>query len=400
VNAKRLDPRVPVVLYADEWGGYGGTANYVVMLAHGLRRQGYRVAAICHRAPGVAAMRQALLDAGVDVRAIEGGTGAGLGDRLGRLRGFVSLFRERQYRGAILALMMGYFTRGGAVTLAASAAGAGGIVCADLTPPEPPITRAQVRSLRFKDRFTDRVVVGALENRAAFARQMGRDASRVDVVHTGIELQRFTPGDGRDAFRQELGIGSQEAVVGTMSRLDDTRKGVDLFLQMAAQLAPRWPAARFLVVGDGLLRPGLEAQAAALGLGQRVIFAGWRRDTARVLAGLDVFVMPSLFEGGPTTVLEAMAMGQPVVASRVGMVPEVIEEGRSGLIVPPGDVSALTLATTRLLEDPPLAARIGARAREQAVGAFSIDQMVGRYLEVFARAREGRARHPRRRLGL
>ena len=296
--------------------------------------------------------------------------------------------------------MMGYFTRGGAVTLAASAAGAGGIVCADLTPPEPPITRAQVRSLRFKDRFTDRVVVGALENRAAFARQMGRDASRVDVVHTGIELQRFTPGEGRDAFRQELGIGAQEVVVGTMSRLDDTRKGVDLFCRWP----PSWPRAgrrpASSSAGEGLLRPGLEAQAAALGLGQRVIFAGWRRDTARVLAGLDVFVMPSLFEGGPTTVLEAMAMGKPVVASRVGMVPEVIEEGRSGLIVPPGDVSALTLATTRLLEDPPLAAQLGARARERAVADFSIDRMVERYLEVFARARESRARHPWRRLGL
>ena len=93
-------------------------------------------------------------------------------------------------------------------------------------------------------------------------------------------------------------------------------------------------------------------------------------------------------------------MGQPVVASRVGMVPEVIEEGRSGAIAPPGDVSALTLATTRLLQDPSLAAPIGATAREQAAGAFSIDQMVERYLEVFARAREGRARHPWRRLGL
>jgi glycosyltransferase involved in cell wall biosynthesis len=400
MNAQRLDPRVPVVLYADEWGGYGGTANYVVMLAHGLRRQGYRVAAICHRAPAVEGMRQALRDGGVDVRAIEGTAGAGPGDRLERLRGFASLFREPEYRGAILALMMGYFTRGGAVTLAASVAGAGGIVCADLTPPEPPITRAQVRALRFKDRFTDRIVVGAQENREAFARQMGRDASKVDVVHTGIELQRFTPGEGRDAFRQEFGIGPQEVVLGTMARLDDTRKGVDLFLQMAAQLAPRWPAARFLVAGEGLLRPALEAQAASLGLGERVIFAGWRRDTARVLAGLDVFVMPSLFEGGPTTVLEAMAMGKAVVASRVGMVPEVIEEGRSGLIVPPGDVPALTLAATRLLQDPPLAAKIEATARERAVANYSIDRMVQRYLEVFARAREGRARHPWRRLGL
>ncbi|MGH2370036.1 MAG: glycosyltransferase, partial [Chloroflexota bacterium] len=282
---RKLDRRVPIVLYADEWGGIGGTAGYVIMLARGLRRQGYHVAAICHATKAVAPMRARLAEAGVDVRAIEGGADSSRLARLRRFRAFTSLFRE--YDGGVLALMMGYCSRAGAVTLAGSLAGAGAIVRADLTPPEPPITRRQTLTLRLKDRLTDRVVVGAVENVDAFVRQMGRDASKMKVVHTGIELDRFRPGEGRDAFRQAFGYAPDTLVIGTMSRLDDTRKGVDYFLELAARVAPSAPQARFLIVGDGVLRPGLEQQATDLGIRDRVTFAGWRSDIPHVLAGMD-----------------------------------------------------------------------------------------------------------------
>jgi glycosyltransferase involved in cell wall biosynthesis len=385
-----LDVSVPVVLYADEWGGIGGTAGYVIMLARGLKRRGYRVAAICHSAESAAPMRATLAAAGVSVRAIEGEGRLTLGGAWQRHRDFAALVQE--YRGCVLALMMGYFTRGGGVTLAGALAGAGAIVRADLTPPEPPITARQGIALCLKDRLVDRVVVGAVENREAFARLTGRNPAKVSVIHTGIELERFQPGDGRAELRASLGYAPDELVVGTLSRLSDTRKGVADFLAMAARVASGCAAARFLIVGEGVLRPALERQAEELGIRDRVTFAGWRTDVTAVLAGMDVFVMPSLFEGGPTTVLEAMAMAKPVVATCVGMVPEVIVDSATGLIVPPGDPEALAEAVGRLLDDEPLRREMGQRARAKAEADFSIDLMVERYLAVFAQARAARGK--------
>jgi glycosyltransferase involved in cell wall biosynthesis len=285
---------------------------------------------------------------------------------------------------------MGYFTRAGAVSVAGALAGVGAIVRAELTPPEPPITRKQKLGLRLKDLITDRFVVGAGDNREAFAREIGIARSKIEIIHTGIELERFRPGEGRAELRARWGIDDDTIVVATHSRLADERKGVAYFLQMAAQLsarlASRDPRVLFVVSGDGVLRPGLEEQAARLGVTDRVRFVGWQPDAARVFAAIDVFVMPSTFEGGPTTVLEAMAMARPVIASNVGMVPEVIADGTSGLIVPPGDPDAIAAALTRLLADDSLRASLGERAREHAVAHFSIDNMVEAYLRVFADA--------------
>jgi glycosyltransferase involved in cell wall biosynthesis len=374
-----LRPDVPIILYADEWIGVGGTAGYVVMLGRGLRRRGYRVAAICHATDGVAPMRAALAEAGIDVRPIESS-----GRRFDRQRAYRRLMLE--YRGAVLALLMGYFTRAGAVTVAGALAGVGAVVRAELTPPEPPITRKQQIGLRIKDVMTDRFVVGAGDNREAFAHEIGIARSKIEIVHTGIELERFRPGAGRAELRARWGIDGGTIVVATHSRLADERKGVAYFLEMAAQVAPRDPRVLFVVSGDGVLRPGLEAQATRLGIADRVRFVGWQPDAPKVFAAIDVFVMPSTFEGGPTTVLEAMAMARPVVASNVGMVPEVIADGTSGLIVPPADPTAMGSALTRLLADDALRASLGRRAHEHAVATFSIEHMVEAYLRVFADA--------------
>lgn len=379
VKRATLSPDVPIILYADEWVGVGGTAGYVLMLGRGLRRRGYRVAAICHATEGVATMRAALEEAGVDVRPIERP-----GGRLDRQRAFRGLMRE--YRGGVLALLMGYFTRAGAVSIAGTLAGIGTIVRAELTPPEPPVTRRQKLGLRLKDLITDRFVVGAGDNREAFAQKIGIAPSKIEIIHTGIELERFRPGEGRAELRSRWGIDPDTIVVATHSRLADERKGVSYFLEMAAQVAPRDPRVVFVVSGDGVLRPGLEARAEQLGIADRVKFVGWQPDAPGVFAAIDIFVMPSTFEGGPTTVLEAMAMERPVIASGVGMVPEVITDGTTGLIVPPGDPDALGAALTKLLATDALRNQLGERARAHAEAHFSIDHMVEAYLRVFADA--------------
>ena len=389
-----LDTSVPIVLFADEWGGVGGTAGYVLMLARGLRKRGYRVAAICHGTPEMAPVRDELAAIGADVHLVPQGGRGPLG-HLARLRGYRDIVRR--YPGCVVALMMGYFTRGGGVTLAAKLGGASAVVRADLTPPEPPYRRRETLELRLKDIITDRVVVGAHENIDAFGRDTGRNRRKMHVIHTGIDLGRFEPGRGREAFRNEFRIAPDALVVGMTARLSDERKGARDFIEAAARVHTRQPSVHFLVVGEGVLRSGLEERAGELGLGDSVTFAGWRADIPAALAAMDAYVMPSHFEGGPTSVLEAMAMGLPVVATRVGMVPEVVDDGESGLIVAPGDVPALAESMSRLVTEADLRSRLGRAARERALADFSVDLMVERYLQAFEDSRRSKGAPTKRR---
>jgi glycosyltransferase involved in cell wall biosynthesis len=379
-----LDPKIPIVLFADDWGGVGGTARYVVMLARNLRRRGYVVAAICHRSDAMEPIRRELSDAGVVVHLMPEGRPSQRG-HIQRLQGLRQIIRG--YPGCIVALMMGYYTRGGGVVVAAKLGGASAIVRADLTPPEPPHRVRAKLELRLKDMITDSIVVGAQENIDAFASSLGRDRTKMHVIHTGIELDRFVPSTGREQFRAEMGIGERELIIGMTSRLSDERKGVRDFLAMAATIAHERQDVRFLIVGDGVLRESLEADAASRSIRERVVFAGWRADIPATLAAMDLYVMPSHLEGGPTSVLEAMAMALPVVATRVGMVPEVIDDGVSGCVAPPGDPGALARLCQSLLESAVSRESLGAAARERALRDFSIDRMSERYLIEFARAR-------------
>jgi glycosyltransferase involved in cell wall biosynthesis len=382
---------VPIVVYIDA-AVKGGTAGYGVALARGLRQHGHRVAAICHTAEAVAPMREQLRQAGVDVYALDVADPSPR-EKVGLVRAFASVIRR--YPGCVLALMMGYFSPGAHILTAGALAGAEVVVRADLQPPLGAVSRRSRVTTFLKDLLVDRIVVGAIENRETFARALGRPERMIDVVHTGIDLRRFAPAPDqrRVDVRAGLGYRPEQIVVGSISRLDEeaTRKGVDYFIAMAAQVARVVPDAQFLVVGDGVLRPRLERQAEALGVRQRVTFAGWRTDVPELLAALDVFVMPSLAEGGPTTVLEAMATGVPVVATSVGMVPEVVEHGVTGMIVPPADARALAQAAGVLLSDAALREAMGRRAYAKAQRDFSIETMVERYLDVFARAYTRRA---------
>jgi glycosyltransferase involved in cell wall biosynthesis len=158
-------------------------------------------------------------------------------------------------------------------------------------------------------------------------------------------------------------------------------KGYPVFLEAAARLAPRLGDVAFVALGGETTTPGyravLEARAAALGVAARVHFLGWRSDVARVMGAADVVVLPSLAEGLPLAVLEAMACGRPVVASAVGGVPEAVVDGRTGLLVPPGDAGALAEAIQRVLEDPAAGRRMGAEGRRRLEAHFSLDRVLG-----------------------
>jgi glycosyltransferase involved in cell wall biosynthesis len=193
------------------------------------------------------------------------------------------------------------------------------------------------------------------------------------VLPYGVDPQAFCPRpEARDAVRAELGLGEGQPLVLALGRLV-YKKGFGVLLDAWPAVLRRHPAARLAIVGDGDLRDELAAQANALGVADSVIFTGQlpRTRTSSYLASADVFVVPSVrdqsgnVDGLPNTLLEGMGSARPIVATRLAGIPQVIDDGTHGLLVPERDAASLADAITRLLNDGALAARLGANARRR-----------------------------------
>jgi glycosyltransferase involved in cell wall biosynthesis len=223
----------------------------------------------------------------------------------------------------------------------------------------------------------------------------GYNPAKITVIRTCTDLSKFANKTSGTGLRQELGLPPLSPLVAVLSRLDRV-KGIEYFLEAAAMVARRVPEARFLVVGDatkqvdGDYRKELERRADRLGLGARIRFTGLRHDVPDILAEVAVSVLPSLSEGLSNVLLESMAAGVPVVATTVGGNPEAIEDGVTGLLVPPRDPGALAQAICRLLDSPELASRFGQAGRERVIERFSLERMVQEteslYLDLLNRA--------------
>lgn len=197
------------------------------------------------------------------------------------------------------------------------------------------------------------------------------------VVYNGIDLGAFE--QRRTVAPLALPVGDGP-VIGVVSHLIPW-KGQDVFVRAAARLAEAHPSWRFVVVGDDIFqfrgeRTRLEALAAALGIGERIAFLGHREDVPGVLAQLDLFVLPSLYEPFGRVLIEAMAAGKPIVASRAGGVPEIVLDGETGLLVAPGDPQALADAVAGLLGDRATAERLSAAGRQRVEAYFSLERTV------------------------
>ena len=360
-----------------------GMERHVVQLAHGLVARHLPVAAICDSREEIRPFREALTEAGAVVHTIPGRREG----RLGSLRRFSALVQIlRRYRGCLLHCHYSTYWGGDLLLVAAKLAGVGPIVRSDHNSPILPITGRDRLRARLRDSFYSRTIYVSVQNRQEHVRWLGRDERKAAVVLHGIDLARFSPSAAPDGVRRELGLDASSMLVGTVGSLSEERKGVSYFLEMAAALARDMSSLRFLVVGDGLLRERLEAQAEELDITDRVVFMGQRSDVPGLLAAMNVFVMPSLYEGGPLTVLEAMAVGRPIVSTPVGCVPEVLEDGISGLVVPAGDSAALARAVRELLLDRTRAWLMAERARRLALCRFSLDAMVDRVIRVYREA--------------
>lgn len=208
----------------------------------------------------------------------------------------------------------------------------------------------------------------------------------VEVLHNGIDLTRWRSAGARPVLKEELGIAPGELLVGTVARITP-EKDLPTFYQVAREVAGRCPGVKFVVVGDGYGDELARAREAVrdLGLADLVLFTGHRGDLPDVYASLDIFLMTSVTEGMPNTLLEAMAMGVPVVSTDVGGIPELLQDGEGGFLAPAGDVPALAGHLTRLLQDPLLRKECGARCRERIESAFSFAHRVRRMEDYYAR---------------
>jgi glycosyltransferase involved in cell wall biosynthesis len=202
---------------------------------------------------------------------------------------------------------------------------------------------------------------------------------RLVLLPNGIRA--LPPGDGR-TVRTELGIGRDDPVIGTVCILR-SEKALDVLVRATALLVAEFPRLRVLIVGDGPERSSLEALVKQLGLEDSVLLTGARTDVPDVLAALDVAVLSSDYEGIPLSILEFMDAGKPIVATDVGGIPEVIEDGVHGVLVPPRDEAALAAAVADVLRDPEAAKEMGARARDRCRREFSLDRTVERLQQLY-----------------
>ena len=198
--------------------------------------------------------------------------------------------------------------------------------------------------------------------------QAGVAADRIRVIHSGIDAGRFAAREGAQTSCGDA------LVVGTVAHLEK-RKGHRYLLEAAQLLKGRGYAFKLMLAGSGSLRQPLEEMAQALGLAEQVSFFGFVSDVPKFLASLDIFALPSLYEGLGVAALEAMAAGKAVVASRVGGLAELVNDGETGLLVPPGNARELAAAIAKLIEDKELRSSFGHKGAARVRDQFTMQEM-------------------------
>lgn len=249
------------------------------------------------------------------------------------------------------------------------------------------LTPLQKRVQRHVCRLADCVLVNA-DAVKEWLMADGYDPEKIVVIRNGVDLSRFGRPTVPGWLHRDLGVPSGTPLVAVVSRLS-RQKGIEPFLEAAAILAKERPQVWFLIVGEPSILQReylteLQDLAHRLGVADRVIFTGLRSDVPDLLASVTVSVMPSLNEALPNALLESMAAGAPVVATRVGGTPEALVDGDSGLLVPPADVPALAAAIRRLLDDPALARRVGSAACRKVANQFSLERMVAATQQLYS----------------
>jgi glycosyltransferase involved in cell wall biosynthesis len=352
------DDRTSVLLIGDTLN-FGGTEGQFVEVACGLDRSRWRVDVACMRAEGP--LRPRLDAAGVQPWTCGRGS-----------------FKSPRFFGAVLALAR--HLRRHKVQIVHCFdfySNVLGVPAARLA--RVPAVIASQRDLgnlrpRHQQRLHSamlRLATHVLVNTEAIAERLAGSqvarSGRLTVVRNGVDLSRFAPATAR----------TRGSTVGTLANLRP-EKGLQELVEATARIKQRVPQVSVSIWGEGPLRTALEARIRTLGLTETVRLHGSTREPESALRECDVFVLASVSEACSNVLLEAMATGLPVVATRIGGNPDLVEDGRSGLLVPAGDSRPLADTIVSLLETPDLAARLGAGARKRALSEFGIDRMLER----------------------
>lgn len=236
-------------------------------------------------------------------------------------------------------------------------------------------------ALRLMSRFCHKVVAIGNDGESFLREQVGIPASRLMIIRGGIDPGSFT--QSRSEARAALGLSADNRVAVIIARLYPEKNHL-LLLAAFAKVVRLIPQARLLIAGAGTELSAIEAEIVRLNLGEYVQVLGVRRDVARLLAAADLFVLSSDREGLPIAVLEAMAAQRPVVATAVGDLPDVVENGKTGRIVPPGNVEALAEAISEIMQDQAKAHEMGARAAQAVVPRYTVSTMLAQYEKLFS----------------
>jgi len=354
-------PPRPAILLMGDTLALGGTEGQFAELACRLDRSRWSVHVTCLRAEGPL---RAKLDA-AGIQAWSCGRGSLKSGRL--LSCIWGLARYLRRERIALVHSFDFYSNVVGV-LAARVARVGAVIASqrDLGNLRP---RLQARGHSVILRMADRVLVNA-EPVAARLRRHRALVGRIVVIPNGVDLARFSPAPAQ--LRRAEGI-----TVGTLANLR-REKGLGDFVSAAALVRDTWPGARFVIWGEGAMRAGLERQIRQLGLDDAVELPGSTANPEAALRTLDIFVLPSLSEACSNGLLEASATRLPVVATNVGGNTALVEDEVTGLLVPPGDPSALAKAIIRLIQDPALASDLSARGYDRLRSSFSIDRTVAR----------------------
>jgi glycosyltransferase involved in cell wall biosynthesis len=385
--------RRPRVAYILANRGYGGTEVHLRQLALGLDREQFDpvVLLVVNKPMGVLAKE--LRDAGIAV-----GTLPTVTRRVG-LRKFVDLVRVIRAQCAdIVHVQMPGPVRGLSVFLAARLAGVPVIVSTEhshayhLRAGNGP-RGAWLRTIaRLRLRLSNRLIAVSAAQQASFRTVLGVRPEKTTVIWNGIDPDRYSPGHDGAAVRREFDVPSSAPLAGMVTSHVEYERAED-FVRAAARVATAVPAAHFWVVGDqhptvvkehaAMMRSMLEHLTEELELTDRVHFLGYRTDMPRVMAALDVFVLPARYKTFGLVLLEAMATEVPVVATAAGGVPEIVRHGETGLVVPPLDPRGLATAMLTVLTNKEEARRMGRRGRRRVEEAFTTASMIDRTTELY-----------------
>jgi len=375
---------------------YGGAEGYLVLLAAARPTAGWRLSALVPAGEGGEILAARLERAGVAVQRYRlppipsRGRLKPLGTLPARLvRGAADWWRLYRrlaaLRGDVLHLNLPsvYDGRHSLPAVLAKWAGCGRVVTTEHLPMVRP-ARRRLGIKRLCSTAIDAIIVHTRWNRAALADYHRMPVAKMAIIPNGSAPAPKMDAQRRRDLRAQLGLEPETVGLVIVGRLT-ARKGHRLLLEalrrLADELLPPW---RLLIVGDGEEEEALRAQSAAAGLEQRVAFLGHREDARLIMAAADLLLLPSTLETQPLVLTEAMAAGRPVVAARIFGIPEIVSDGQTGVLVPPGDVEALATATRRLIEDPRVRAEFGAAGFRRYQEQFRLEVMAERTYRVLS----------------